>query len=353
MHPTRLAALAAAAVTLAALPSCSTDNRPRVAFVSNNAADFWTIAQAGCRKAEKDFGDVRVEFKQPDPGTAAQQKSVVEDLVGSGVKAISVSVINPAGQTAFINTVVDGGTPFIAVDNDAPESKRLCYIGTDNYEAGKAAGKLVKEAIPDGGVVAVFVGQIEPLNSRQRMQGVLDELAGQKDAKGPTYGKYRLFGQTEPGEPYKAARTDDVDSRRAKDNATDAIDKLKDEKAVCMVGLWAPNPPAILSAVKDAGKLGQVKIVGFDEMDATLDGIEAGHIHGTIVQQPFEFGRLSVVLMRKIVRGEEPKLEPSDEVVVDGKAYNVKHRVIKKDGVPEKDQVVNFRKSLKEMLGKK
>ena len=73
--------------------------------------------------------------------------------------------------------------PLIAVDNDAPNSKRLCYIGTSNYEAGRAVGTLVKEALPDGGTVALFVGLTGSLNAHQRCQGVLDELAGVKGAR--------------------------------------------------------------------------------------------------------------------------------------------------------------------------
>src|SRR5206468_2087797 len=90
----------------------------------------------------------------------------------------------------------------VTVDNDAPKSGRLAYIGTDNYTAGRTVGKLIKEAMPDGGVLAIFVGMGEPLNARQRHQGVLDELADKPvpadptqvviSPKGQMYGKYRL-----------------------------------------------------------------------------------------------------------------------------------------------------------------
>ena len=72
----------------------------------------------------------------------------------------------------------------ITQDNDAPRTRRKLYLGTDNYEAGKAVGKLVKEAMPEGGTIAIFVGQPDPINAKERRQGVLDELAGKKDAKG-------------------------------------------------------------------------------------------------------------------------------------------------------------------------
>src|SRR5205823_4402228 len=119
---------------------------------------------------------------------------------------------------------------------------RLCYIGTDNYEAGRAAGALVKQAMPDGGTVVIFVGQLEALNARQRRQGVLDELAGKKDAEikdGATFGKYRYYKTyTDQPEGQPAARL----------NAVQALTALQKEDNVCLVGLWAYNPPAIYSA---------------------------------------------------------------------------------------------------------
>jgi ribose transport system substrate-binding protein len=154
----------------------------KVAFVSNNAAEFWTIAEAGCRRAGEDLG-VQVLFKRPKNPSAAAQKEIIEDLLNQGVQAIAISVIDPDNQTDYLNKIADK-VPLITQDNDAPKTRRKCYIGTDNYEAGKAAGKLVKEAMPDGGAIGIFVGQPDPINARQRRQGVLDELAGQKDATG-------------------------------------------------------------------------------------------------------------------------------------------------------------------------
>jgi ribose transport system substrate-binding protein len=152
------------------------EGRPRVAFVSNNEAEFWTIAEAGTRKAEKEF-DVEVLFRRPKSPTAAAQKEIIQDLLSQDVKAIAISVIDPANQTEYLDQIA-GKVALITVDNDAPKSKRLCYIGTDNIAAGRAVGELVKQAMPDGGHVGLFVGQPDPVNARERVQGVRDALAG-------------------------------------------------------------------------------------------------------------------------------------------------------------------------------
>jgi ribose transport system substrate-binding protein len=154
----------------------------KIGFVSNNPAEFWSYAEAGTRKAAKELG-VEVVFRRPDQPTAAAQKAIIDDLITNGVKAVAVSVIDPVNQKDYLNEIA-GKVVLVTVDNDAPDTKRKCYIGTDNYEAGKAVGQMVKEVMPEGGAIAIFVGQPDPINARQRRQGVLDELAGKKDANG-------------------------------------------------------------------------------------------------------------------------------------------------------------------------
>jgi len=154
----------------------------KVGFVSNNAEDFWSIAEAGTIKAANDFG-VEVLFRRPQSGTAADQQIIIKDLLTQGVQAIAISVNAPEDQLDLLNEVADK-IPLITQDNDAPKSRRRCYVGTDNYTAGREVGKLVKEAMPGGGTIGIFVGKPDPINARERRQGVLDELAGAKDARG-------------------------------------------------------------------------------------------------------------------------------------------------------------------------
>ncbi len=155
-------------------------DRIKVLFVTNNTADFWTICEAGTRKAAKDLAEkginVEVIFKRPKTGDAGEQKQIIEDALGD-VKAVSISVNDADNQIEFLNMVADK-VPLLCVDNDAPKSRRRCYLGTNNVAAGREVGKLVKETLPDGGALAIFVGKPDAPNAKQRSQGVLDELAG-------------------------------------------------------------------------------------------------------------------------------------------------------------------------------
>ena len=315
--------------------------KTKVAFVTNNPESFWSIAEAGTKKAAAEE-DVEVLFKMPSIGDAAKQKEIIDTVLGQGIKALAVSVIEPENQRDYLNDI-SKKVPLLTQDNDAPDTQRKCYIGTDNYKAGKAAGQLVKEAMPDGGVIVIFVGDIKPINARLRRQGLLDELAGVKDAEGKQYGKYRLI-DTITDQPDGASEC----KRKAIDQLTRA--ELQKEKHICLIGLWAYNPPMIRSAVLDMAKErldhGEIKIVGFDEDTSTLQGIADGSIYGTVVQQPFVFGYEAVKMMAAIARGDNSK------VPANGLRY-VPHRVITKEGGKDRMPVEKFRKELEELLGTK
>jgi ribose transport system substrate-binding protein len=226
-------------------------------------------------------------------GTAAEQKRIVDDLLTKGVAGIAISPADPQNQTAMINEVAKSTLVFTQ-DSDAPDSNRACYVGTDNVAAGRQAGELIKEALPGGGRIMLFVGKLDARNAQERVQGIKDVLQNTSIEILDT-------------------RTDDVDTTRAKSNASDAIVRYPDIKA--LVGLWAYNGPAILSAVKDAKKTGQIKIIAFDEADETLAGIQDGFIHGTVVQQPYEFGYQAVKLMAQVLQGDNSVI-PANKLVI-------------------------------------
>ena len=265
-----------------------------VAFVTNNSADFWTIARRGVEKADAELADVSAEFRITSDGTAAEQKRIIDDLLTKGVKAIAISPVDPENQTGLLNDASKQALVFTQ-DSDAPQSARTCYIGTDNLAAGRQAGGLIREAVPGGGKIMLFVGKLDARNAQERISGIREALAGS-------------------GIEIIDVRTDDVDDVRAKSNAADTLVRYPDVKA--LVGLWSYNGPAILNAVKEAGKVGKVQIVAFDEADATLAGIREGAIHATVVQQPFEFGYQAITKMAQALKGDRSFIPENKQIIV-------------------------------------
>ncbi len=316
------------------LPACNQqkgNGKKTVAFVTNGVDPFWVIAQRGAEKAGEDL-DVNVEVRMPPQGVA-DQKRMVQELLAQNVDGIAISPIDPENQNELLKEIAERSI-LITQDSDAPESPRQCYIGMDNYTAGRMCGELVKEALPDGGEVMLFVGRLGQANARQRRQGVIDELMD-RSHDGSRY--------DEPGEVIKNdkysildTRTDDFDHPQAKANAEDAIANHPNLK--CMVGLFAYNPPLCLEAIRDAGKLKEIKVVSFDENEASLQGIMDGTVVGTVVQNPYQYGYESVRVLKALANGDKSVI-PENEIL------HIPARKIRKDNVEE------FWTELKSLLG--
>ena len=295
--------------------------KPTVGFVTNGIANFWVYAEAGAQKGGEDF-DVNVEVRMPPEGPA-DQKRMLEELLVAGVNGVAVSPIDPDNQLSLLNDVA-AATNMTTHDSDAPASDRICYVGMSNYVAGRMCGELVKEAMPDGGSLMIFVGRLEQANSKQRRQGLIDELLDRDDD--PT--RFDPAEGVLKGEKYTilATQTDGFDFSKAKAQAEDALTANPDLGA--MVGLFEYNPPILLEALKGADKLGQVQVIGFDENFATLQAILDGTCAGTIVQDPYNYGYESVRILAGLARGDE-------SVLPAGGFLDLPARTIRKDNAQE------------------
>ncbi len=260
-----------------AQPASNSDKIVKLAFVTNNPSQFWKIAEAGLKKYEKE-AKVQVDMKMPPNGTPEDQNQILQNLASQGYDAIAVSVIAPNDQLGVLNEVASK-TNLLTFDSDAAKSKRLLYIGTNNFEAGKALGERIATLLPQGGKIAVFVGTLSADNATQRLNGI---EAAIKDKKIEVVDK----------------REDNTDRAKARSNVEDIINAHKDLNLV--VGLWNYNGPAIAAAIEGLGKQGKVLAAVFDEDDATLDAVANGTIAATVVQKPFQFGYLSAKWMHDL-----------------------------------------------------
>jgi len=323
-HPLSLAALLALLIALASAcgggsSSASASEAKRLAFVTNGVASFWVIAEKGAQAGGEDTG-TEVSVLMP-AGGIEDQKRMLEDLVTRQVDGIAVSPIDPSNQTELLDMVA-GRTNLVTHDSDAPDSARLCYIGMDNYSAGRMCGQLVKEAMPEGGSVFLFIGRLEQDNARRRRQGVIDELLDRSND--PT--RYDPPGDPIQGERYTilGTLTDQFDRAVGKANAEDAISKHPELD--CMVGLFAYNPPLCLAALEQAGKIGEVTVVAFDEADETLRAIQEGSVYGTVVQDPYNYGYKSIEVLSALAQGDRSVLPESGFI-------DIPARQIRKDDV--------------------
>ena len=299
------------------LGSANAADKKVLAFVVNGASDFWKIAEAGLKKAQGELPNYELQFKYPEQAAAAVQQRVMDDLVAAGAAGIMVSAVDPKNQSEQLNKVASQ-TVLFTTDSDAPQSKRVAYIGSSNTDLGKDAGKLMLKALPSGGKCVGFVGLPGADNARERIEGVKETIKGSK---------VELVD----------VRGDEIDQTRAKRNVEDILAAMPDVS--CLVGFYSYNTPRIYEVLKEAGKLDKIKIIGFDEDPITLGGVKEGSIVGTVVQQPFEWGYQGMKLMAKYIEGDKSGIPANGIIIVPGK-------------VIDKANVDDFMASMKQMLKK-
>lgn len=293
------------AVTLAAIAAAGlmsgtaalAQDKPQIAFVVNGASDFWKLAEAGVAKAQAELPAYELSLKYPEQAAAAIQQRLMDDLVAAGTDAVMVSAVDPATSTDALNRIA-GQVPLFTADSDAPQSDRIAYIGSSNTDLGRDAGKLMVQALPGGGKCMGFVGLLGADNAKERIAGFKEATAGSN---------IELVD----------VRGDDIDMTRARANVDDTL--AANPEINCMVGFYSYNPPRIYEALRDAGKLGQITVVAFDEDPITLGAVREGSFAGTVVQQPFEWGYQGMKLLAAYLEGDKAGIPADGLIIIPGK----------------------------------
>lgn len=256
-------------VLLVFLVSCGTghDTDEKYFLISTNVKiPYWQAGSAGLFQAAQQL-KVRSEFAGPDTYDPKAEQQAFQQAVQSKASGILVSVADPAMMKEDIDRAIAAGIPVITVDSDAPASKRLLFIGTDNYHAGQIGGqRLVKELNGKGNVVVFTIP--EQANLKERLRGYRDAL--------------------ESSPQIKITRIVDMkgDSRLAFDTATEVLGNEKKEHTDAFVCLEALAGKEVATVLNSHGVKDKV-ILAMDTDEDTLSWIQKGVIAATISQKPY------------------------------------------------------------------
>jgi ribose transport system substrate-binding protein len=188
------------------------------------------------------------------------------EIVEQHPAGICLSAARPEIFQAEIDKAVSQGIPVICVDADVPDSKRVLYIGTDNFKADKESLKQMAALVPGIGSIAVITipGQ---RNLDDRVAGVVDAL------------------KNFPAIKLTKILDDKGDARNAFDQVSELIQKKgKVDGIIC---LEATGGSGAAEAVQRFNMEGKMLIVAFDNDPETLDWIDRGVITTTITQKPY------------------------------------------------------------------
>lgn len=271
----------------------------RIALVTADSDPYWDAVIEGAEATANEVGAELVVFRAN--GELEDQTKHLNTVAAGNFSGLAVSPVDGSRQALSIRAMADA-MPVVTIDADSELSGRLCFVGPDNYTAGRRCGDLLKEAAPEGANVVVICGPIEKENGRLRRQGFIDEVLN------------RSFVPERPMDPLEGALTsetytvlgtyvDPIDPEQAKANVAAALEKYPDLDAI--VGLYAYHVPAAVAALEEAGRIDSVRVVGFDDNQATLEAIADGRVYGTIAQDQYSYGRASVRLLADVARADE------------------------------------------------
>jgi ribose transport system substrate-binding protein len=271
----------------------------KVVVIGKSVHPYWSNIEAGVQAAATDLGlgDDQVVFFVPPTEDVTKQIETMETYIAQGVTGIAVAPADPSALEPVMKKAVDVGIIVTTLDTPpVDDSVSLVYIGTDNYAAGRVAGEEMAKLLPEGGTVGIGRGSDTALNALQRTEGFIDAVAGTG---------------IETLEPVN----DKEDAARALELANSVLSANPELSGA--FGVYAYNGPAWATAIKEADRVDQTRLVCFDATTDIINGIKEGVIDVTVAQREFGMGYKSVQLIYLIAtQGQDAALGEMD--VIDG-----------------------------------
>ena len=281
-------------VALVLAPQGFAAKKPVIGFIVTTMDNefYVTMVNAAKMEAKKLNVDLMVQAGMRH-GSVEDQLRIFEDMLTRQVDAICVVAASLEGLIGAIGKAQKAGIPVVNPDvRISPEAikkaglKPVPYIGSSNFEAAYSAGKYAIEKMQIKGDIAVLTGVLGAANARLRRDGfraAVDELG---------VGKVKIVAQ-------QTANWEVEQGYNVFQNMLQAHPDI--------TFLFGSNDNMALGAIraiKEAGKLDQIKVVGFDAIPAALQAIEDGTMVASVAQYPAEMGHQSVQAALKLINGE-------------------------------------------------
>jgi len=268
-------AIVAALLPFAGCGGRHTPSEKYFLVTANTALPYWQTASLGLTRAANQLG-VQAEMVGPEKYDAAAEAQAFRDAVAAKPAGILVSPADPALLGPEIDKAIAAGIPVITMDSDAPASKRVAFIGTNNYEAGEIGARVAARALGGKGNVVVF--------TMPEQHNLAERLKGYKDVFADYPGIHIVQVVDMKGDPSIAF-----------DNTMQIVKagKLKPDAWICLEATACKEVADVLNrnSVKGA------TVVAMDTEQDTLDWLRKGSIAATIAQKPYTMSYYGVKML--------------------------------------------------------
>ena len=243
---------------------------------------YWRVVYRGAADAAAAHGGA-VEFLGPVEANMERHIRLIERSVSAGVDGILTQGLDETTFRPVIDKAIERGVPVVTIDTDAPTSKRLAYVGSDNYLAGAQAGRFMAQATGGVARIGVVTGSFEATNMKQRLKGFEDAI--------------RPF----PGMRIVSVESSNISRVRAIEKTALLLNRHPEINA--LFGASALDGTAMAQVVSGRGRR-DVFILAFDDLPETIEWMRKGVIAATVVQEPYRMGYDGVELLLRAARNE-------------------------------------------------
>lgn len=257
---------------------------------------YWRSIERGAKDAAVEFG-MELEYSGPFRINPTEQMKLLEKAIAAKADALLVQGLNDPQYIGLINKAISYGIPVLTIDTDAPNSRRLSYVGTNNFDAGKVMGELVAEAAGNNRQIAALIGNEQAPNQQLRLAGFREVIS-----------RHTELNLVE-------VRSSNISRLQASGETEELLQHYPQLNV--MVGLSALDAIGIAEATECIRPKG-LQIFAFDALDETLELIRSGIIHSTIVQQPYDMGNEAVSQLNDYLHGKELPVQHFTKISVQG-----------------------------------
>lgn len=288
MKTTRQIALATVGVALTFMFGCNSDSKQDVYYMiaANVQLPYWQTAANGFKKAAAQY-KVTANVVGPNTYDPLGELDALQQAVRAHPAGILISVADAGILQREMDTAIQNGIPIITMDSDAPVTRRLYFIGTNNVDAGRLGGGRLADKLSKGNV-AVFTIPGQP-NLEDRLRGLKEAISGQ------------------PG--LKVTDIVDIkgDAATAFDKAQQLVAETGAKKIDAFVCLEAVSGKPVADAIRRANAKDR-EVVAWDADPGTLDAIKDGTIDATIAQKPYTMGYFGLRMLYNVVHNPPEQL---------------------------------------------
>ena len=262
------------------------DDKQYVAVIAlGYGHQFWQAVRQGAEEAAKDY-DVRITFEGPEEETMVdKQVDMLKTAMANNPVAVAMAAIDTESVAGILQDAKSKGLKVVGFDSGVGEAEADAHCSTDNLEAGALAAENVARILNNKGKIGIVGHSQTVIDAVQRVDGFKEKL--EKD-----FPEIEIVDiQYGEGDHLKSAEV-----TKGMLQAHPEIELIYTSNEGACVGAY--------NGLKEAGKIKEVKLVGFDSSAAMKDGVRSGEIIGAITQDPVGMGYKTVEAAVKLCKGE-------------------------------------------------